>query len=405
MQQALDLAEERRGLGALWALDSEGAVAGAGRIDERHAAGELLGPLAGTPFVVKDMFDQAGQPTSGGLTGRRFAAAADAEAVARLRDAGAIPIGKSAMDPLACSTGGQAPGYPPCVNPLDSSLSPGGSSSGSAVAIAAGIVPLALGTDTAGSVRIPAAYCGVTGLKPVTRAISHDGCLRVMPSFDTPGVLAGSVALCARALSILSGQATPLPAPTARLRVGLLADLLEEADGEVAAACERAVAALGSETPTEPVNLDWKPTGLGVALACELAENWGEEVDREPDRFTDLIRNTIVFGRRVGEDDRRAAITSLATGREELGRRFGGFDALVCPTTPTPAPMREAETVRVSSRFTRVFNALDWPAISIPVPAPPGVAPIGLQVVGAPSRLGSVLEVARRIEAGGGRSS
>ena len=127
----------------------------------------------------------------------------------------------------------------------------------------------------------------------------------------------------------------------------------------------------------------------------------GKEADRDPDRFTELIRSTIEFGRPAGEDEHRAAVAKLLAGREELGGRLGELDAVICPATPTPAPEREAESVRVSTRFTRIFNALDWPTIAILAPGPAGTAPIGLQVAGPPSRLGPVLEVARRIEAAG----
>src|SRR5205085_11651682 len=123
----------------------------------------------------------------------------DAAAVRLLETAGAVAIGKTAMDPLGWSTHGQAEGFPPCRNPIDPRLSPGGSSSGSAVAVAAGIVPLGLGTDTAGSLRIPAAFCGIVALKPASDQVPAEGCLPLAPSFDTIGVLGRSVRDCAAA--------------------------------------------------------------------------------------------------------------------------------------------------------------------------------------------------------------
>jgi aspartyl-tRNA(Asn)/glutamyl-tRNA(Gln) amidotransferase subunit A len=387
--RALDSAEARSDLGAFWALDRAGALDAAGR-------GDPAGALAGMPVAVKDLFDQAGLPTTAGLPGRMDPAGADAEAVSRLRRAGAIPIGKTAMDPLGCTTGGQAPGFPPCINPVDAALSPGGSSSGSAVAVAAGIVPLALGTDTAGSARIPAAYCGITGLKPAHDAVPRRGCVRVMPGFDTPGLLGDSVERCVLGYAALAAEAPP-EAPGGRLAIALLGDLLDESDPAVAAACRAVLVDLGAEAEVEEVPLGWRPDGFGAALAYELAKTWGETADREPERFTDLIRSTIEFGAGLPSAEHRRIVEQFGEDGALLARRFRRFDALACPTVPIPAPAREAESVKVSTSFTRIFNALDWPAISVPLPRA-GARPIGIQVAGPPSRLGAVIEVARRIE-------
>jgi len=387
--RALDEAEARAHLGAFWALDRHGALNAADGV-------EAAGPLAGMPVAVKDLFDQAGLPTTGGLPGAAPPARCDAEAVARLRRAGAVPIGKTAMDPLGCTTGGQAPGFPPCLNPIDPALSPGGSSSGSAVAVAAGIVRLALGSDTAGSARIPAAYCRIVGFKPTLDCFPRDGVVPVMPAFDTPAVLGDSVERCAQGYSALSGRPPP---PLGRPPVvALLGDLLDESDPAVAGACRAAVEGLARDgVDVEEVPLDWRPHGLGVALAHELAETWKERVDREPDRFTDVIRETIAFGVAKGPDEHRRVMNRLSEDRDVLARRFARFDAIVCPTVPIPAPAREAEAVRVSTSFTRIFNALDWPAMSIPIPAE-GVAPVAMQVAAPPWRLVALFEVARRLE-------
>jgi aspartyl-tRNA(Asn)/glutamyl-tRNA(Gln) amidotransferase subunit A len=401
--RALDEADGRAELGAFWALDREGALSAAGAV-------AAAGPLAGMPVAVKDLFDQAGLPTTAGLPGPVPPARTDAAAVARLRGAGAIPIGKTAMDPLGCTTGGQAPGFAPCLNPVDPALSPGGSSSGSAVAVAAGMVPLALGSDTAGSARIPAAYCGTIGFKPTLDCFPREGVVAVMPAFDTPALLADSVARCAEGYSVLSAE--PPPAPLGRQPVvALLGDLLDESDPAVAGACRAAVAELaGDGAAVEEVRLDWRPQGFGVALAHELAATWSERVDREPDRFPAVIRETIAFGLANGPHVYRDVMSRLRADRRALARRFAGFDAVVCPTVPIPAPAREDESVRVSTRFTRIFNALDWPAMSIPVRAA-GVTPVAVQVVaplrrgrqlGRDRRLAGLFEVARRLERGGG---
>lgn len=395
--RALDMAEAREELGAFWALDRERALRAAGELDS-EARGRR-GPLAGVPVAVKDLYDVAGMPTTAGLTGSVPPARADAELVRRLRAAGAVPIGKTAMDPLGASTGGQAPGFPDCLNPLDPALSPGGSSSGSAVAVAAGIVPLALGSDTAGSTRIPAAYCGIVGLKPALGRLPRRGMVPAMPSFDAPGLLAPSVGDCIDALAALSAR-DAAPARRGRLTVALLADPVDQSDPSVARACREAGALLAEEQGVElrEERLDWRAGGFGKALAFELAETWGERVDADPSRFTELIRGTVEFGRRTGRDEYERALARLSAARRRMARRFGGVDAVLCPTVPVPAPDRDVESVAVSSSFTRLFNALNWHAISLPAGRDGAGRPIALQVSAPPPRLGAALAIAQRLE-------
>jgi Asp-tRNA(Asn)/Glu-tRNA(Gln) amidotransferase A subunit family amidase len=396
VESALAAAESRADLGAFWALDAERAPRAAAELDRARGR---RGPLAGTPVAVKDLYDVAGLPTTAGLPGEAEPAASDAELVRRLRAAGAVPIGKTAMDPLGASTGGQAPGFPACLNPLDPALSPGGSSSGSAVAVAAGIVPLALGSDTAGSVRVPAAYCAVVGVKPARGWLPSGGAVRAMPGFDAPGLLATSVEDCVRALTALSAR-RPGPAPRGRLRVALLADLLEASEADVAGACERAGALLSGERGVElrEARLEWRADGFGAALAYELAETWGERVDAEPSRFSELIRGTVEFGRGGGRARHDAAVASLSAARRSLARRFAGFHAVMCPTVPAPAPDRDAESVRVSTAFTRLFNALNWHAISLPAGRDGDGRPMAVQLAAPPPRLAHALALARRLE-------
>lgn len=397
VERALAAAEEREALGAFWALDAERARRAAGEMDRARRA--RRGPLAGVPVAVKDLYDVAGLPTTAGLTGAVSAARADAELVRRLRAAGAVPIGKTAMDPLGASTGGQAPGFPACVNPLDPALSPGGSSSGSAVAVAAGIVPLALGSDTAGSARVPAAYCGIVGIKPALGWLPRRGIVGAMPSFDAPGLLAESVADCAGALAVHSASGRA-PAPRGRLRVALLADLVEESEASVAHACAGAAALLAGErgVEVEERRLDWRADGFGAALAYELAETWGDRVDADPSRFTELIRSTVEFGRSRGPARYEAAMAALSAARRSLARRFARFDAVLCPTVPVPAPDREAESVKVSTAFTRLFNALNWHALSLPAGRDRTGRPIAVQLAAPPPRLAPALAVALRLE-------
>ena len=411
VEDALRRATTARDLGAFWRLDREGAMTRSETVRRASAEGVAL---AGMPVAVKDLLDVRGLPTTAGLPGEHPPAAADAEAVRRLRAAGAVPIGKTSMDPLACTTGGQAPSFPPCLNPVDAGLSPGGSSSGSAVAVAAGIVPLAIGTDTAGSIRVPAAYTGIVGFKPAHRAVPRRGCVPVMPGFDTVGVLATGVPGCVAGYRALAsrirrdgtdagGGAASLRTDAATRRVGVLSDLFRESNVEVAAACRGILSALErSDVKLEPVELGWRAQGLGIVLAWELASVWGERVDAEPERFTPLIRDTVAFGRSRGAEGYAEAMSGIVRARARLRRRVAGLDAVVCPTVPIPAPDRDRESTSVSTRFTRIFSALGWPAFSIPAGSDGEGRPIGIQVAAPESRTEKLIAVAALVEEAAG---
>ena len=394
VEAALAHACESVDLGAFWGMDEEGALGQAADLDRLPGGHEL--PLAGTTVAVKDLFDLAGVPTTAGLAGERAAADTDAGLVRRLRSAGAVPIGKTAMDPLGLTTGGQAAGFPTCFNPVDSSLSPGGSSSGSAVAVAAGITSAGLGTDTAGSLRIPAAYCGIVALKPALGRLRRSGMVEVMGRWDLPGAMAPTVPACISVFEVLSGRPRQRPG-RGHLRIGLLSDLFAGSDPEVRACCEQAAWRLGADFKLEPVELGWDAKGFGLVLACEFEALWGERVDHDPERFPGLAAEMVSSARKAGPAGFAAVSSALAGERDRVGRRLGGFDAFLSPTVPVPAPDREQESVAVSTRFTRIFSALGWPALSLPAGEARG-RPIGIQVSALPSRFDEMLEVAVELE-------
>ena len=407
-RDALSAARDSASLGAFWSLDSDGARCAASALDRARTRGEEMGLLAGVPVAVKDNVDVRGLPTTGGLGGPHRPARGDAEAVRRLRRAGAIPLGKTAMDPLGWSTLGEAPGHLPCLNPRDRSLSPGGSSAGSAATVAAGIAPLGIGTDTAGSVRIPAAHCGIVGLRPALRAIPRRGVLVVTPSFEVPGLLARSVRDCRRAYETLTGR--PIGAVPDRLRIALLEDLLDEAEPPVAEACERATRALGRAGAGAPriaihgARIGWRAPGFGRILAVELARTWGRRIDSEPERFPAAIRASAEHGRRTRAADYERARREIMRARRRIGARVREFDALVCPTLPTSVPSRGEQRVDVSIEFTRRLSALGWHAISVPAGRDPSGRPVGVQLGAPRAKLGRLLAVAAAIEAVGAAS-
>lgn len=391
---ALELARTRADLGAFWSLADDRALA---RADALERSAQVF-PLRGLPVAIKDNFDLAGVPTTGGLRGAFAPASRDAEAVRRLEAAGAVTIGKTALDPLAWSTHGQADGFPPCRNPRGPRLSPGGSSSGSAVAVAAGIVPVALGSDTAGSVRIPAAYCGIVGVKLSPDPALLDGCLPLAPSFDCAGVLGASVSDCRRACEALLGASVPAPDACAA-PVGMLVDLFEDSDPAVARVCHAAVEGLArAGVQIEPVTLGWRAPGFGLLLAVELAAAWHERAAAAPGAFPKDILEAIARAREVDPSKVQSVRQELERTRLGLASSLDRFCALLSPTVPTPVPTVEAENVATSTRFTRIFNALGWPALSVPCGIDSEGGPVGLHLTGTRG-LGPLIAIATMIEA------
>jgi Asp-tRNA(Asn)/Glu-tRNA(Gln) amidotransferase A subunit family amidase len=401
--EACEVALERAagdGLGCFWEIGHEKALADAAEVDVRLDGRKPVGRLAGVPFAVKDCFDVRGFRTTLGVPrpGATERAQADAAAVARLRRSGAVVIGKTAMHQLAWGMSGQAPGFPVCRNPLDPTRQPGGSSSGSAVAVSAGIVPLGLGTDAGGSVRQPAAWCGVVGFKPTLGAVSLEGCAPMARSLDTFGVLARSVRDCREVLTPLVEE-RPTQVSPARIRVGLLEGGFNGADPAVEHACREALAVWEEDATVLRLELPWERRFLSTIYATELAETWGDQVDADPALFGEDVKAGIAAGRAVERIDYLAALRTLERLQLEATHNVADLDVVACPTSPIlPPSLSEPDAVRLAGRNTRVFNALGWPSISIPC-GKVGEAPVGLMVASPRSTDGRLLAVAERLGA------
>jgi Asp-tRNA(Asn)/Glu-tRNA(Gln) amidotransferase A subunit family amidase len=405
VEDTLVRAEKRGDLGIFWTLDRRGAITAAQRIDERIAAGEKVGPLAGVPLAVKDSIDVVGLPTSFGTGGELQPADADAEPVSLARAAGGVPLGKTAMDQLGWTTGGRTHERAALLNPLDETRSPGGSSGGSAAAVAAGIAPLGIGADAAGSIRVPAAYCGVVGLKPATGVIPTEGMKITVEGFDCVGVIAASMRDARLALTVLSGASAGNTGSDSggasaikKVSVGRLDDLFEETDAVVAGRCLAALTDFEPPYSVTPTRLDWQPEGLGRALAGGLTRSWGDAIEAAPERYSPMIRSSIKFGRKVDDEALAGLHEKFAAARLRLAERFAPFDVLASPTVPEPVPLADDEDVAVSTRFTRIFNVLDWPAVSLPVGSDEAGMPVGLQLASPPEKLGLLLATAEAVE-------
>lgn len=380
-------------------VDAAKVMHAADEQDALRRAGRAPSPLAGIPFAIKDLFDVAGEVTAAGskLLAGSPPATADSDAVAALKRAGLVALGRTNMTEFAYSGVGINPhhGTPLSVYGRNERRIPGGSSSGSAVAVAEGMCPVALGTDTGGSCRIPAAFNGIVGYKPSAQRVSRRGVYPLSGSFDSVGPLANSVACCATIDALLAGQPNPLPlAKPGPLRFGVLADyVLDGLDSQVAQDFDGVLARLRKAGHSVQEVRMPDLAGMPALLAnggIVAAEAWAQHAPiiarREAD-YDPRVVSRIRFGEKVGA----AELQALHSRRAELTRLFAavaeGHDAILCPTVPVIPPRlaeleAEADYRRINGlclRNTYVFNFLDACAISVPM-QPPGEAPTGLML-------------------------
>jgi Asp-tRNA(Asn)/Glu-tRNA(Gln) amidotransferase A subunit family amidase len=390
--QALDGALEA------WAhVDAEGALATA---RERHAearAGRLRGPLHGVPVGVKDIFDVAGMPTTAGA--RSFAhtrPSVDAAAVAQIRAAGAIVLGKTVTTEFAYRDPA------PTRNPWNRTHTPGGSSAGSAAAVAARMAPLALGSQTVGSVLRPAAYCGVVGFKGTHGLVPVAGVIPLAWSLDHVGVLTRSVADAALAMSVLAGRDL-VPSATSAPRLALAPELLTRASREVAAHVEAAADAFAragatvSKIELPPSFRDLPAAGLTV-LEAEAAAYHQPWFVKHADEYSPEMRSLIEAGLGLSATAYVGANRLRLAFRDEVMPLLSAHDALLAPTAPAPAPSGLGSTGDGS--LCAPWSNAGVPAISLPS----GIAPSGLphaiqlvQAAGASSRLLGVAAWCERV--------
>lgn len=395
------------------------ALAAAAAADARAAAGITLGPLDGRIVSIKDLFDVAGEATTAGSRVLRDAppAARDAVIVQRLRAAGAVIIGKTNMTEFAFSGIGINPHYGTPGNALDATRIPGGSSAGAGVAVARGMCEIAIGSDTGGSVRIPAAFNGVTGFKPTQSRVSREGAFPLSFSLDTVGPLARSVSDCAQADAVLSGQpAQPLAArAVAGLRVGLPRGLLfSQTDAQVLASFEAGVAALQSaQARVSDMALDellGAPFALqdkGTLIAAEAAHIHGALLAAGRESELDAL---VLSRLRRGETIAAAHYVGVQQARARLQPRLDAaiadLDILLLPTVPVIAPTIASlddedvfhRTNMLVLRNPSVFNFYDLPAVSLPLPGQRGEMPVGWMLVGKRNGDRELLAVAAALE-------
>ena len=391
------------------------AEAGAATVRLRDGAAS---ELEGLPVSVKDLFDVAGQVTRAAskvLAGAR-AAERDAEAVRRVRAAGAVLIGRTNMTEFAFSGLGLNPHYGTPLNPWRRAEAriPGGSSSGAAVSVAAGMAVAALGTDTGGSVRIPAALCGLVGFKPTASRVPMRGVLPLSPSLDSVGPIARSVRCCATLDAVLTGEAAAeLPrVALGSVTLAVVRNLVwEDVEPHVEASIDAALRALQRAGArlidcTVPALEEILTVNAAGGFAAAESYAWHRELLREHAHSYDpRVRTRIERGRDITPADYQQLLRARARVQDAVARELPPADAWLMPTVPRSAP-RIAEladdkayfnTNRLMLRNPALVNFLDGCALSLPCHAP-GSAPVGLSVVGAHGSDRALLAIAHAIE-------
>ena len=420
VEEALGRIAEPGGEGAraFIRVHAESARLMADAMDLLRRAGRAPGPYAGIPVAIKDLCDIQGEPTPAGSTVLADAPPATdhAPVLKRMLAAGLVPLGRTNMTEFAFSGLGINPHYGTPASPWDraSRRIPGGSSSGTAVAVADGMAYAGLGTDTGGSCRVPAAYCGVVGYKPTARRVPIEGILPLAPSLDSVGPLARSVACCAAVDAIMADEALPVlgAADVSRLHLAVPTTLvLDEMDATVAAtfegACSR-LSAMGARISRIPF-----PAFTGaveankVGLARMEAAAWHRSLlERLGDRYDPRVRARLEQGGQLLSADYINLLDTRARLIAEANAASAEYDALMLPTCPiVPPPIAElddvAEYTRVnllSLRNTTLGNFLDRCAISLPCHRA-GEAPVGLMLMGQTMADAQLFAVAAGVEA------
>ena len=379
-------------------VDEDGARVAAKAAEAAAAEGDTR-LLLGIPICVKDMIDVAWLPTTAGAAGWRREPAEDAPSVARLRAQGAVIVGKGNTNEFAYGIDGRNPHWGDVVHPLDPKRLPGGSSAGPAVAVATGMALAALGTDTTGSVRVPAALCGLTGLRPTLGAVPVEGVVPLAWSYDVVGPIVRSVADAVLMWSVLSDD--PVAGDARLPRVGVLDQLFDGATDAVAAGVRAVADALDAE-PVELDPLGWNEaihTPVQMAEASSIHAQWWDE---QRDRYSAPVRERLELGRLVPATDylraqqaRRVLVDAFTDLMEDEG-----LVALVCPTTLDTAPLRDGDQAAQRHSLlaaVRPLSQTGGPVISVPAGTDADGLPFGVQLAGRPGDEAALLSLAASV--------
>ena len=353
-------------------------------------------PAAGIPLAVKDLYDTAGLVTTyGSAVFADQVPTTTAEAVRRLEAAGYANVGKTNLHEFAYGITSQNPHYGTVPNPVAPGRTSGGSSGGNGAALAAGLVDAAIGTDSGGSIRIPAACCGVVGFKPTYGLVSLDGCFPLAASFDHAGPMARSVDGCERMLAVLVDELEVRRVALEDVVIGVA--WTELGDPLVGRRVEEAASHFLRRR-----SLDFPlPHGISRAFQREVADVHRDLFAEFADLYGDNVRAKIERCLEVSERDYDEALRHRDEYRERCFEALDGVDLLVTPTlpcVPPPADVEELEVRAALIRFTFPFNALGWPALALPCGRAEGRLPASVQVVGRPGDDALVLAAGAALE-------
>jgi aspartyl-tRNA(Asn)/glutamyl-tRNA(Gln) amidotransferase subunit A len=367
------------------------------RDDEPVASGR--GRLA-----IKDLFDTAGLTTTyGSILFVDHVPTQTAAAVCRLEDAGYVTVGKTNLHEFAYGISSQNPHFGTVPNPRAPGRLAGGSSGGSGAAVAADLADVALGTDSAGSIRIPAAWCGIVGFKPTHGLVPMDGCFPLAPSFDVAGPMAADVAACAQAMHVLApGFGAQNLDSLEDVAVGVA--FSDRAEPLVRRQLDE-VALLFPNRRSVDV-----PDAAGVypVFRREVADVHRELFAEHADEYGDNVRSKIELCLAVTDDEYDVALGRMATLRERYLELAQAFDILLTPTIPMVAPPADVDELEIRERgisLTYPFSAAGWPAVALPAGAAEDGLPTSVQIAAPPGRDALVLAVAERLEASLGRNA
>jgi aspartyl-tRNA(Asn)/glutamyl-tRNA(Gln) amidotransferase subunit A len=383
--------------------------------DERQTRGERLGPVDGMLVAIKDNFDVAGEPTTAGSAIRRSAAPAtkDAIAIARLSAAGAIIVGKTNMTEFAYSGLGINPHWGTPANAVAADRIPGGSSSGAGVAVGLGLVDVAIGTDTGGSVRIPAALNGVCGFKPTAERIPRDGVFPLSTSLDSVGAIAPSIAVCALAYGVMAGTPSRSlsPMPLAGVRFAVVEEHLDGCDAAVGKAFELAIHALqrcGASIVKAPISAEIAAMQTMLATApivpAEAARIHADDLVARGEEYDPRVLSRIRRGLVITPSQYAQSIDSRSGLITAMDRALGAFHGLLSPTTAIVAPRfvdveDDVQHERLNAlllRNTGFANFFDLCSATIPLRT--GGLPAGLMITCRHGHDDALLSIALGVE-------
>jgi aspartyl-tRNA(Asn)/glutamyl-tRNA(Gln) amidotransferase subunit A len=414
-EQALDRIELLNPrINALITVTAEAALAKADVLDREIASGHFRGPLHGITLVHKDCLYTAGVRTTGGSRiFADFVPDRDAAVVARLGRAGAVTLGKAGLHELAYGVTSNNPHFGAVRNPWDISRIPGGSSGGSAAAVAAGMALAATGTDTGGSIRIPSSFCGVAGLKPTYNRVDRSGVMPLSVTLDHVGPIAATVRDVALLFQAMADDVSSSSAGIVGLRIGLPENFFfDRVDEEVSAAVRGAAGlaeALGARIAQ--VHLpDFEALNV-VGRVIQLSES-SAVFERHLNRRSDFGRDVLALieqGRLIPAADYVNAQRLRRVLANECSKVWSEVDCLIAPVTPVVAPRigemeviagDSTEDVRIAcTRLARPLNVLGWPALAMPCGVSKAGLPIGIELIGAPGREDTLLRAGAALEA------